>query len=122
MRNKTVASRLGYNICEIPSQEQDQIEPNKSSKKRQTSSDASASSSQQQEQSSELGSRLLRIPPGTSWSSYFGVEDAMLGRGTGVQDVLRGIHLYRCWNCKVALLKPLQCGSCLTAAYCSKVV
>eukprot|EP01114_Cavostelium_apophysatum_P024218 TRINITY_DN9419_c0_g1_i1.p1 TRINITY_DN9419_c0_g1~~TRINITY_DN9419_c0_g1_i1.p1 ORF type:complete len:545 (+),score=66.26 TRINITY_DN9419_c0_g1_i1:419-2053(+) len=32
-----------------------------------------------------------------------------------------GLHLYRCWNCKRPLLKPLLCSRCLGAVYCSKV-
>jgi hypothetical protein len=31
-----------------------------------------------------------------------------------------GLHLYRCWQCKRVLLKPLQCANCMLVAYCSK--
>lgn len=34
---------------------------------------------------------------------------------------LAGLHLYRCFNCRVVLLKPLRCSGCMSAAYCSKV-
>lgn len=32
-----------------------------------------------------------------------------------------GMHLYRCWQCRRVLLKPLQCGKCKSVAYCSEL-
>ena len=29
-----------------------------------------------------------------------------------------GMHLYRCWQCRRVLLKPLQCGKCKSVVYC----
>ena len=40
---------------------------------------------------------------------------------SGPADVLMGMHLYRCFQCKQTLLRPLVCGRCMGAAYCSKV-
>merc|ERR1712137_140507 len=31
-----------------------------------------------------------------------------------------GMHLYRCWQCKRTLLKPLQCGKCKSVVYCNE--
>jgi len=42
---------------------------------------------------------------------------------SGAKEVeeLYGLHLYVCYNCKRVLIKPLQCGGCKCAAYCSRV-
>jgi hypothetical protein len=42
--------------------------------------------------------------------------------GEGDQSKLCGLHLYRCWNCRKVLLKPLQCARCRSVVYCSKVI
>jgi hypothetical protein len=41
--------------------------------------------------------------------------------GSTDTDSLVGLHLYVCFNCKRVLIKPLQCGGCKCAAYCSRV-
>ncbi|EGC40115.1 hypothetical protein DICPUDRAFT_52183 [Dictyostelium purpureum] len=35
-------------------------------------------------------------------------------------EVYSCLHLYKCWSCKLTLIKPLICGYCKTVAYCSK--
>jgi hypothetical protein len=37
----------------------------------------------------------------------------------GEAEELLGLHLHRCWGCLAVLLKPLLCGRCKTAVYCS---
>lgn len=37
----------------------------------------------------------------------------------GDVDQVSGIHLHRCWHCRMVLLKPLLCGRCKSAVYCS---
>ncbi|KAF2068742.1 hypothetical protein CYY_009938 [Polysphondylium violaceum] len=40
------------------------------------------------------------------------------GRSDG--EIYQCLHLYKCWNCKLTLMKPLICGYCKSSAYCSK--
>lgn len=40
------------------------------------------------------------------------------GRSDG--EVYQCLHLYKCWNCKLSLMKPLICGYCKSVSYCSK--
>lgn len=37
----------------------------------------------------------------------------------GEADEFIGLHLHRCWHCRAVLLKPLLCGRCKAAVYCS---
>ena len=37
----------------------------------------------------------------------------------GDADEVTGVHLHRCWNCHSVLMKPLLCGRCKAAVYCT---
>ncbi|ELR23589.1 MYND finger domain containing protein [Acanthamoeba castellanii str. Neff] len=54
--------------------------------------------------------------PGTTGNG----EEAASSSGSGNIDAFFGMHLYRCWNCKRTLLKPLQCSRCQSVVYCSR--
>jgi hypothetical protein len=40
---------------------------------------------------------------------------------SALADVLVGLHLYRCCQCRVVLIRPLLCAQCRSVIYCSKV-
>ncbi|KAH3757508.1 hypothetical protein Pelo_10733 [Pelomyxa schiedti] len=41
--------------------------------------------------------------------------------GKELASAVIGLHLHRCHQCRVVLGKPLRCGGCMAATYCSKV-
>ncbi|KAH3757465.1 hypothetical protein Pelo_10690 [Pelomyxa schiedti] len=40
--------------------------------------------------------------------------------GKELASAVIGLHLHRCHQCRVVLGKPLRCGGCMAATYCSK--
>ncbi len=57
-----------------------------------------------------------------------GAAGAAMGHGAATAEPyvaeaeeLVGLHLHRCWKCLAVLLKPLLCGRCKCAVYCSSI-